>query len=76
MPTVAIKTTMVDGMITQETTDTGLFLGIISRGVHRFLSPLAIDMVPIVGITTMVEFGVCTRGATTLEAGKTTSTFL
>ena len=76
MPTVAIITTMVDGMITLETTDTGLFLGIISRGVHRFLSPLDIDMVPIVGITTMEEFGMCTREATTLEAGKTISTFL
>jgi len=33
-------------------------------------------MVPVVGITTMEEFGVCTRETTTLEAEKTISTFL
>ena len=76
VPTVAIITTMADGMTTLDTIDTGQFVGIISMGAHRFLSPLAIDMVPIVGITTMEEFGMCTREATTLEAGKTISTFL
>ena len=76
VPTVAIITTMADGMTTLDTIDTGLFVGIISRGAHRFLSPLAIDMVPVVGITTMEEFGVCTRGTTTFEVGKKISTFL
>jgi hypothetical protein len=76
VPTVAIITTMADGMTTLDTIDTGQFVGIISMGAHRFLSPLAIDMVPVVGITTMEEFGVCTRGTTTLEVGKTISTFL
>ena len=76
VPTVAIITTMADGMTTLDTIDTGQFVGIISMGAHRFLSPLAIDMVPVVGTTTMEEFGVYTRETTTLEAGKTISTFL
>lgn len=67
VPTVAIITTMADGMTTLGTIDTGLVVGIISMGAHGFRSPLAIDMVLVVVISMTMDLGCLIRASIITE---------